>query len=690
MKANLLGDIRAEFDSKMLDQAFWETADYKTLIDSSDRCVVVGRRGTGKSALVFKLNNYWKKQHKTKVLKIAPEEDQIIGLRDLFCFFGDQFLHIKAGSKLAWRYALYLEIIVLLSNHYKLSKYINKRSISQHILDWKDPRKNISFKIKKKIRSILKNNEKPQTCISELSDRLDLNLLEDIISSALKESQTRIILLADRLDEGYTPDNTGIALVDGFVQSVIDINAKFKDKVLAFVFLRDNIYRAIAQNDQDFSRNIEGQILRLHWDEYNLFNLVCNRLRVVFNSTKEKSLKIWNTYTAGELQNKEGFKTTLRLTLYRPRDILVLLNNAFYYAEKQVRNKIVLSDIENSAKSISECRLNDLHKEYGSIFPSLDIFTKAFIGKNSMLTISEASEILLPVLEKDNYEIKKQQDIAIIENSIQTLQRLYSVGFIGIKDESNSSFIFCHDGKDPSKEISLENKILIHPCYWLALNITQQLLGIEDSEEIYDEYDIEISSISDEQRKKRIGSLLTEVDSIPLGSEGAHVFEDWCLSVIKLIFAGALCNIELHPNKNGLQQRDIVATNLSEVPVWQRIYEDYSSRHIVFEVKNIIDLKAEDYRQINTYLGNNYGSLGFIISRETDNNLRSGKDLNWTRELYFHQKKLVVKLSVQFLKKYLSKLRSPQKHNEANKAINKLIDTYLKKYLIIKSGRFND
>jgi hypothetical protein len=32
----------------MLDAGFIETPDFKTLVSSTERCVVVGRRGTGK------------------------------------------------------------------------------------------------------------------------------------------------------------------------------------------------------------------------------------------------------------------------------------------------------------------------------------------------------------------------------------------------------------------------------------------------------------------------------------------------------------------------------------------------------------------------------------------------------------------------------------------------------------------
>ena len=47
MLSNPIGDLRAESDALMLDAAFVETSDYKTLIGSSERCIVVGRRGSG-------------------------------------------------------------------------------------------------------------------------------------------------------------------------------------------------------------------------------------------------------------------------------------------------------------------------------------------------------------------------------------------------------------------------------------------------------------------------------------------------------------------------------------------------------------------------------------------------------------------------------------------------------------------
>lgn len=67
-KSNPFGDTTAENDKKMLSSAFIETADFRTLIETDDRTIVVGRRGTGKSALFIQLNEHWKKDKKILIL----------------------------------------------------------------------------------------------------------------------------------------------------------------------------------------------------------------------------------------------------------------------------------------------------------------------------------------------------------------------------------------------------------------------------------------------------------------------------------------------------------------------------------------------------------------------------------------------------------------------------------------------
>lgn len=679
-KANLLGDVRAEADTEMLELAFYETPDYKTLLESSDRTIVVGRRGTGKSALAYKLEQHYKKVEKTVVIHLAADESQIIGIRPLVKLFGEEFRIIRAGSRIAWRYAFMLEIADAISSNFKFKGSDAANYLESHLVKWRKNRYGFCARLKDRLREIINTADDAEARVSDLAQSLSIEEVEDVIKEALQVTKKSIVILVDRLDEGYEPDATGIGLVDGLVQAVIDLNSRLSE-VRIVIFLRDNVFRAVAKYDPDFSRNIEGQVIRLHWDEYGLFNLVTNRLKRVFSIEQENTARIWNSCVARDLQNKEGFRKCLRLTLYRPRDLLILLNDAFLNAGQQYRTQIIDDDIDATAKTISKNRLDDLEKEYSAIFPGLDLFTKIFANKNPEMMVADAARIIDKVLREDIHKQEIQQQLAILQGPIDVLRDLYRVGFIGIFDSVSDNFIFCHDGRDPNKEFDDAGKILIHPCYWMALNSTRDALNPEEAEEIYDEYDIEVASETPEQRVKEIGRVISQLEGIAEGYEGFNEFEEWCLRAIKIVFAGALRNAELHANRDAVQRRDVVATNLGETPVWRRIYEDYSSRQVIFEVKNYKGLSASEYRQMLSYLTKEYGKIGFIVNRDDETNLEREKELAWMREMYKSHQVLIVKLTAKYLCNLLSKLRSPQKHDAPDKALNALLDLYLRTYI---------
>lgn len=684
-RANVLGDIRAEADQTMLDCAFYETPDYRTLIECADRTIVVGRRGTGKSAMAYMLGKHFCNSARTIVVNLAADEDQIIGIRPLIKLFGENFKLIRAGSRVAWRYAFLMEISEALSKKYKYKSSNGSELLDVHLLRWKKNQYGFSGKLKDTLRSVIDPNDSPECRVSDLAQNLNLRDVENAVNDVLIQANLNVVVLVDRLDEGYEPDDVGIGLVDGIVQAIIDINTKF-EKIKPVIFLRDNIFRAVAKYDPDFSRNIEGQVLRIHWDEYGLFNLVANRLKSAFDLDLENSLKIWNRCVSRGLTGKEGFKCCLRLTLYRPRDLLILLNDAFYNANKQERKQIIEDDIESSAKIISNNRLDDLFKEYPTTLPGLKIIASSFHNRMPEINIEEASSIISSVISKDNYDQEIQKYFALFNDPINIVRDLYSVGFIGIYDEKSGNYIFCHDGRDPNKEIEKGLKILIHPCYWMALNLQRNSLNPEEAEDIYDEYDIEISSDNPEQRKKRLGQIINELDSIQVGREGFSEFEDWCLQAIKIVFAGSLRNIEHHPNKDAVQRRDVVATNLCESRVWKRIYEDYKSRQIIFEIKNFENIGGDEYRQMLSYLTGDYGKFGIIINRDDDHMLKKGKELEWFREMYSSHKIIVIKITGKYLCDLLSKLRNPQKHDIPDKSLNKLLDTYTRLYVSGKTS----
>ena len=429
MRANILGDPRAEHDKDMLGSAFLETADYRTLLETSgDRCLVVGRRGTGKSALAYKLKHHWRSAPKIKVASLSPDEDQMIGLRGAIKYFGDDFKTLRAGSRVIWKYAFIMEAVALLLPEHKAKKYEHYAFLKKVSDEWRESRQGVADRVRKKLKSMISPEDSVEDRVGGLAGDLQIRFLEDCLEDLLEQTSNQLFVVIDRLDEGYEPDDVGVGIIDGVCQAAIDLNSHI-EKMRIIVFLRDNIYRSLSAKDPDFSRNIEGQTLRLHWDENEIFNLVASRLRVAFSFEAENAVRIWNRCVAKGLKNKDGFRACLRLTLYRPRDIVILLNQAFYNAKKQGRDVIVDEDVESTARSISEHRLDDLKKEYEAIVPGVSKVMAVFKGGKPDLLVENVKGGLSGVLSETHDEPMIAQQMAFFDGPLDVIKSLYSIGF---------------------------------------------------------------------------------------------------------------------------------------------------------------------------------------------------------------------------------------------------------------------
>lgn len=677
---NILGDIEAENDHPMLDVAFFETQDYKALFESSDRHVIVGRRGAGKSALAYKLSVALAKSEHTRIVSLNPLEDQVIALRVVLECFGGNVNLIRSASKILWKHALLMEIITHSAHYDKDSRFDEMLKV------WQDDKVDITRKIRDSLNRFVKPGERPETLIGELAQNLLVSELYEHAKELLRAKKKQIVIMIDRLDEGFQPDTPGIGFLTGLLHATVELNKL--DNVRIYAFVRDNIFRAITRTDPDFSKNIEGHHWRLHWDEYQLFNMVVSRIRFAFGIDLEKTQRVWERVTAREIQGQDGFKKCLRQTLYRPRDILSLLNQAFLEAKKHGRVEIIDEDVAVAGKFISEARLQDLYREYEDEFPGISHVTSSFANKTPQFAYNEAVTTVAEVLAKDSYNPRVQEDIQFIHSGEDAVRILYSIGFLGIKDRASGSFVFSHDGRSPDRDFVQTDEFVVHPCFWRALNLAESIGEHVKPEEIFDEYDVSVNSHGHERRKAEIGRLMTELGKIPLGPDHSADFENWCLRVLSIVFAGKLRNFEKKPNPgNAVQRRDIVASNLKESPLWTSLADSYDARQVIFECKNYFPLTSEDFRQLTTYMNPPYGRIGFFINRD-DKPEPSSNEVDWIKEMYNgNPHKLIVKLTAKQLSDWLSKRRSADKYDHVEDRLAQLIDVYERNYLSLKGSR---
>jgi hypothetical protein len=625
------------------------------------------------------------------VLHTVPEEDQVIGLREVVSLFGDNYSHIKAGSRIGWRYALLMEIAGKLVGNYRLKGTMHEWQLNRLLEPWVGGRHGVTYALRKRLTAVMPEGEASAKHIAELAARLNVKNAEEEIGTALEEAQVNCYMLIDRLDEGYGADAVGIGFVSGAVQAALDVS-RSEPNCTAVIFLRDNIARAIQDLDPDYSRNLEGSVLRLHWTEYELFAMACKRLRVASGLGVENDLALWNKCVGPDLEEHRGFDRCLQLTLYRPRDLLSLLNEAFYEAERQGRERIVLQDVTRAGEEISRVRLDDLKKEYTQVIPGLPDFVGAFSGTTATMSYEGACEYVSKAVAEGPPTGQTRQEFAILGSEKEVVDTLYGIGFLGVKDTDSAAYTFCHDGKSVKSTPGPGDQLLLHPCYWRALGVKEPALQRDQAETIHDEYDIAVQSLTVEKRERNLSRLISELGRIDIGQNGETKFEEWCLQAVRIVFARSLTSFALHPNQAATQRRDVVATNVSQDGIWRRILEDYKARQVIFEVKNYASIGAEEFRQMLSYLTEPYGSIGFIITRDDHWELKKGRELDWVREIWSGHKKLILKLTAKCLCSMISKLRIPQKHDAPGKLLGKILDIYLRLYIsgqTISKGKYN-
>lgn len=110
---------------------------------------------------------------------------------------------------------------------------------------------------------------------------------------------------------------------------------------------------------------------------------------------------------------------------------------------------------------------------------------------------------------------------------------------------------------------------------------------------------------------------------------------------------------------SGVLIRDLIFYNNVSYPLLKELFDDYNSRQLVFELKNVKELESSHINQLNRYLNNQFGKFGIIFTR----NKPPKKVFQNTIDLWAGQRKCILILDDEDLKLmcqvYENKQRKP-------------------------------
>lgn len=525
-----VGALDAETDTGLLDKCFYDKGYLNDIMDvGNPSAIVLGRTGSGKSALLYKVE-----KSAEKSVRLEPSDISIRFLEysDIIQFFDALGIKLDLFYRLLWRHLITVELLKLrydikceedgrvistgILNRFSRDK-ARKKSLeyfnewgSRFWLDTDEQLREITSKLERDTKGVIgteygglklsvegvkKLSDEQRTeithrarqVVSGLQIRKLNEVLELLSEFSFDDPQKRYYILIDQLDEDWANTETRCRFIRALIEEVKTFRKLTTVKIVAA--LRKDLLDLVFDRTRDSGfqeEKYESYILDIRWSEAELRELVDLRVSEVFRSQYTNDVVQFDDVFPKP--KKGGGQTAidfiLERTLRRPRDVLQFVNESLKIAEDRDRiswRALIAAEAQYSAK-----RLKSLKEEWSEVFPSFEDTVEILRGLTADFTRTSIKdgrleEVMMALHDESctdpcvdvvqrfyNGKSVKESDVLSA-----FLMCLYRVGAIGVKVSSVDTFIWSFvDQVTISKgEVKRANKMKIHKMLYRALDI---------------------------------------------------------------------------------------------------------------------------------------------------------------------------------------------------------------------------
>ncbi|HAF29040.1 MAG TPA: hypothetical protein DCG75_08325 [Bacteroidales bacterium] len=476
------GSSSAENEMRFLQEYYLKTDAYRKALRGEIQ-LVVGRKGSGKTAIFLQIRDKERSSKKNVVLDLKPESYKLIKFKELVLDFLKEgtFQHTILAF---WEYILLLEIChkVLvndknvhmitpglyepyskLETSYKSEYYLTEGDFSERMSQLME-NLTTSFNIK---YGSNKNITLSVPEITELLYKTNLFVLKQNLFDYLKH-KNKVWLLFDNIDKGWP--SSGLQHEDLIiVRTLIDATRKIQRDfgkrnldVFPIVFLRNDIYELLVKETSD--RQKEAKEL-LDWTDPDLLREII-KLRIISSLDLEDSSfeEIWRKIIISHYNGEETSQYLIERSLMRPRFLINLINQCKSFAVNLNHTKIEKEDIEKGLQAYSSDLLTDIDYEMKDILPEIGDLLYKFISVKPILNETEI-DVILSENKDDSIDKEKFIDLLLwygflgIKNGNEETKYIYTLNynmklFKGYIQKHKSNFVY-----------------IINPSFWPALMI---------------------------------------------------------------------------------------------------------------------------------------------------------------------------------------------------------------------------
>jgi hypothetical protein len=476
-----LGSSSAENEMRTLEDYYLQTDQFLKSI-RGEANIVVGRKGSGKSAIFLQVRDEERAKIGNIVLDLKPDGYKLIKFKEMILSFLEEgtFQHTIMAF---WEYVLLLEICYKilesdrenhLNNHHLYEPY-RKLADIYHTEgydtdgDFSERMSSLMEKITSEYTSKYSDKSGVRLSSSKLTELIYCHDVKELSSLIIEYMKNKDVcwLLFDNIDKGWPTsglEHEDLLIIRALIDATKKIQRQFSksnSEVFSIVFLRNDVYELLVQETSDKGK--EAKVL-LDWTDPDLLRELL-RLRIVSNNldSKERFEALWPKICVSHYKGEETSQYLIDRCLMRPRFLLNLVSQCKSFAINLNHESIEAKDLEKGLTAYSTDLLSDIGYEISDIEKDVDDVLYAFISSKPRLTIPEINTTLVE-FGVDESHCKKIIDL------------LLWYGFIGltINDEAKYIYDFNYNMQlvNGIMKKNNGNLIVINPAFWPALMIS--------------------------------------------------------------------------------------------------------------------------------------------------------------------------------------------------------------------------
>lgn len=473
-----IGAPAAERD-KLLKDCFVESSVYRATVNH-DCTILLGNRGAGKSAIFVGLKAQLERNGEA-VIEIKPEDYSYEMVSSSISGGGLDSWAQQSNYTAAWKYVILTLAMRAVRNGARDVKSGSYRKIHKYLAaKYKSDRIDVIDELLSYIGRFKGLSVGGASASFSENSVGSLYKIEELIElqPALEEllEETPVTVLIDELDRGWDASDSARYFVAGIFQASIWLNSIPNLNVIVSLRreLCDNIPEIFddAQKFRDVLRYVE-------WSEDSLKEIAARRLKEVFSLPPDATVDgAWSSVFVPVLsfRGTDSFSYIVDRTLYRPREIILFVNDCLEQSAKRLE-LIDYSLISEAEKKYSKDRLQDIAAEYRFQYPGILSVMDAFRGRVYRISRSELISLIDQI--RSFPSSAKMSWLSSLDNE-GVIKALYDVGFIkalavgGDKGKARSGSKWVGQYQNSLIDLGRIDSFQVHPMFRSALNMKEK------------------------------------------------------------------------------------------------------------------------------------------------------------------------------------------------------------------------